>query len=116
MSYGETCGLAGGIKEIDVAGAHRLLREGFGGILLDVREPDEHAWARIEGSRLLPLGALPATLGDLPREEPYLVYCKMGQRSAHAVGLMMEAGFKDVTNIQGGIMAWLEEVGEVVRG
>jgi rhodanese-related sulfurtransferase len=39
----------------------------------------------------------------------------MGQRSAHAASLMRQAGFSDVTNVQGGIMAWLEEIGEVVR-
>ena len=54
-------------------------------------------------------------LDDLPRDQPYLVYCKMGQRSAHAASLMLQAGFSDVTNVQGGIMAWLDEIGEVVR-
>ena len=113
VNYEITCGVDGGMKEIDVQETHRRLQNGFSGVLLDVREPDEHAWAHIPGSRLFPLSALPAKLDELPRNESYLVYCKMGQRSAHAVGLMMQAGFVDVTNVQGGIMAWLEEIGEV---
>lgn len=114
--YRQPCPGNGGMKEIDVRAAHRLLGEGFDGILLDVRERDEHAWAHIEGCRLAPLSEFAAHLDDLPRDLPYLVYCKMGQRSAHAAGLMLQAGFSDVTNVHGGIMAWLEIEGAVVRG
>lgn len=114
--YETACALAGGLKEIDVAETRRLLANSFEGILLDVRERDEHAWAHIGGSRLVPLSEFAARLGELPRDQPYLVYCKSGQRSAHAAVLMHEAGFADVTNVRGGIMAWIEEDGEVVQG
>ncbi len=113
--YQETCAAEAGVREIGVAEVRRLLSDGFDGALLDVREPDEYAWAHIEGSRLAPLSEFAAHLDDLPRGRPYLVYCKMGQRSAHAVSLMQQAGFTNVTNVRGGIMAWLDESGEVVR-
>jgi adenylyltransferase/sulfurtransferase len=104
----------GGVKEVDVAETMRLLANGFDGVLLDVRERDEHACAHLEGCRLAPLSEFMMHLDDLPRDKPYLVYCKMGQRSAHAAGMMVQAGFADVTNVQGGIMAWMEARGEVV--
>ena len=105
----------GGVKEIDVTETMRLLANDYSGVLLDVRERDEHASAHLEGCRLAPLSEFMTHLDALPRDKPYLVYCKMGQRSAHAAGMMVQAGFADVTNVQGGIMAWLEEIGEVVR-
>ena len=112
--HSDTC--ATGLKEITIAAAQELLCKGFDGILLDVRERDEHAWAHIEGCRLAPLSEFTNHLGDLPRDRPYLVYCKMGQRSAHAASMMMEAGIPDVTNLQGGIVSWLEQDGPVVQG
>ena len=96
------------LREIDAASARNLLEAGFDGVLLDVREPDEYAWAHIEGSRLAPLSEFMSHLSELPPDPAYLVYCKVGQRSAHAGTMMLEAGFRNVTNIQGGIMAWIE--------
>jgi len=105
-----------GLKEITTHDAQKLLSRGFDGILLDVREQDEHARGHIEGCRLAPLSEFMNHLDDLPRDRPYLVYCKMGQRSAHAGTMMMAAGIPDVTNLQGGIVAWLEQAGPVVQG
>ena len=105
-----------GLKEISVETGRELLQKGFDGVLLDVREKDEHAWAHLEGCRLAPLSEFMSHLDDLPRDRPYLVYCKMGQRSSHAAAMMVEAGFPDVTNLQGGIVAWLEANGPVVQG
>ncbi len=104
------------LKEISVETGCGLLQKGFGGILLDVRESDEHAWAHLEGCRLAPLSEFMSHLDDLPRDRPYLVYCKSGQRSAHAAAMMAEAGFPDVTNLRGGIVAWLDANGPVIQG
>jgi adenylyltransferase/sulfurtransferase len=105
-----------GLGEIDVAQLKTILANGFDGILLDVRERDEHAWAHIEGCRLAPLSEFPSHLANLPVDQSYLVYCKVGQRSAHAAALMQEAGIRKVTNVQGGILAWLQAEGPVVKG
>lgn len=83
--------------------------------LLDVREPDEYQTARIEGSRLIPLGELPARLGEIPRGEKIVVHCKLGGRSAKAVALLREHGFEDVWNVAGGIDAWSQQVDPAVR-
>ncbi len=78
--------------------------------LLDVREPAEHAVGRIEGSKLIPLGELELRLDELPRDQRILVHCKLGGRSAKAVGLLRQHGFTDTWNIAGGITAWAQEI------
>ena len=84
-----------------------ILSADFDGLLIDVREPHEHAVARIEGARLIPLRELPAMLAELPRDREIIVHCKSGARSARAVRLLLEQGFPRVTHLRGGIDAWL---------
>ena len=84
-----------------------LLTTGFDGLLIDVREPHEHALASIPQARLIPLGTLPDQLETLPRDREILVHCKMGGRSARAVQYLLDSGFTKVRNVEGGIEAWL---------
>lgn len=86
-----------------------LLADGFDGLVLDVREPHEHALASIPQARLLPLASLSAQLDTLPRDRAILVLCKSGDRSATAVRLLLKHGFPQARNISGGIDAWLAE-------
>ena len=85
------------------------LATGFDGLLIDVREPHEHAVSNIPGARLIPLGTLPDHLAELPRDREILVHCKMGGRSARAVQFLLDNGFTQVRNVGGGIDAWLAE-------
>jgi adenylyltransferase/sulfurtransferase len=84
-----------------------LLQGDFTGLLIDVREPDEHAVAHIEGARLIPLKTLPEMLDRLPKDRHIYVHCKAGMRSAKAVQLLLHHGFTRVSNVTGGIDAWL---------
>ena len=86
-----------------------ILTGDFKGLLIDVREPEEHAVARIEGARLIPLKTLPDELASLPQDREILVHCKAGGRSAKAVQLLLDHGFTRVKNVTGGIDAWLAE-------
>ncbi|RYD31905.1 MAG: rhodanese-like domain-containing protein [Verrucomicrobiaceae bacterium] len=81
----------------------------FQGLLIDVREPDEHAISSIPGARLIPLGTLQDHLSELPKDREILVHCKAGGRSARAVTLLLANGFTNVKNVGGGIDAWLGE-------
>ncbi|MGJ3500723.1 putative adenylyltransferase/sulfurtransferase MoeZ [Piscirickettsia salmonis] len=75
-----------------------------GAVLLDVRELWERALVEIPGHTVhMPLGQL--EMSTLDASQHYIVYCKVGARSAHAVKLLSQAGF-DVENLAGGIMAW----------
>jgi len=86
-------------------------------LLLDVREPAEHALANIPGAMLIPLGELPKRLQELEpyRSQPILVHCRTGNRSATAVRLLREQGFPGAVNVAGGIAAWSERVDPSVQ-
>jgi len=86
-----------------------ILAGDFKGLLIDVREPDEHAAAHIGQARLIPLKTLPDELENLPRDREILVHCKAGGRSARAVETLLENGFTRVKNVAGGMDAWLAE-------
>ena len=82
--------------------------------LLDVREPNEFATARIEGSTLIPLGELATRLNEIPADERVVVHCKLGGRSAKAVALLQQSGFSNVWNVAGGITAWSNDIDPAV--
>jgi adenylyltransferase/sulfurtransferase len=97
------------MQTITTAELRALLTENFQGLLIDVREPHEHAMARIDGARLIPLGTLMQHADTLPPDRDIYIHCKMGMRSARAVEMLMERGFTRVANVTGGIDAWLAE-------
>ena len=78
--------------------------------ILDVREPQEFQICRIPGSTLIPLGELPKRLTELEGHDDMVVHCKSGVRSAKAVKLLHEAGFRTAKNLRGGILAWIDKV------
>ena len=82
--------------------------------LIDVREPYEYEIARIDGSRLIPLGELESHVGELPRTGTLVCQCHSGGRSEHAARLLQEAGFENVYNLAGGIDAWSVEIDPAV--
>lgn len=80
--------------------------------LLDCREPEEHAIARIEGAVLIPMAEIPARLAELEpwRDEPLVVHCHHGVRSLRVVRFLRDKGFSQAQSMQGGIDAWSTEV------
>jgi molybdopterin/thiamine biosynthesis adenylyltransferase/rhodanese-related sulfurtransferase len=100
------------MESITTTELRTALAGNFNGLLIDVREPDEFAIARIEGSRLIPLKTLPDELETLPRDREILIHCKAGGRSAKAVQLLLDHGFTQVKNVTGGMDAWLKDEAE----
>jgi sulfur-carrier protein adenylyltransferase/sulfurtransferase len=78
--------------------------------LIDVREPFECEIARIDGAKLIPLGEIAERLDELEREQPIIVHCHSGKRSAQAVRLLQKHGFAKAYNLEGGIDAWSEQI------
>lgn len=83
-------------------------------LLLDVRNPNEYEIARIPGAVLVPLpdienGAGVEKVKDLLNGHKLVVHCKMGGRSAKAIGILKQSGI-DGINVKGGITAWSKEV------
>ena len=79
--------------------------------LIDVRQPDEYAFARIEGTRLIPLGEIMARKDEIDQIRETVILCKMGGRSARAIEALERSGFNgDLKNLIGGITAWSNDV------
>ncbi len=82
-------------------------------LLLDVREPDEFAAYRIEGSTLIPMRAIPARMHELDRSSEVVMICRSGARSYHAGMFLKQNGFERVYNLAGGVIAWSRDVERV---
>jgi len=79
--------------------------------LIDVRQPDEHAFAKIEGAKLIPLGDIMRRMDEIDESRETVIHCKAGGRSAKAIEFLQKAGFKGkLSNLKGGITAWSNEV------
>jgi adenylyltransferase/sulfurtransferase len=79
-------------------------------VIVDVREPQEYQINRIPGSRLIPLGELPQRYEELDPNAAIVCQCKSGMRSAKATGFLRSIGFKNVRNLAGGIIGWIDQV------
>src|SRR5437879_12041346 len=77
-------------------------------LLVDVRNPDEHAFARLPESVLIPLPEFLGRVGEVdpPEGVTVVVYCHHGVRSLTGAALLERAGVKDVYSLSGGIEAW----------
>lgn len=78
-------------------------------LLLDVREESEYDKVNL-GGRLVPLASLDDHLDELPSDARIVVHCRAGRRGAKAVDQLRAAGFGDVWNLNGGLMAWIERI------
>jgi rhodanese-related sulfurtransferase len=77
-------------------------------MLLDVREPQEHDYAALPNSTLIPLGDLPVRLNEIhpPDGSLVVVYCHHGIRSMNGAMYLEAAGISPVASLAGGIDAW----------
>ena len=78
--------------------------------LVDVREPAEHAIARIEGAVLVPLRTVPQQLDALDRSHEIVLLCHHGMRSEMAGNFLLAQGFERVSHMVGGIERWSDDV------
>ena len=117
VDYEAFCGVsleaevpAGSVPEIAVEDFRTMRNRGEDFVLLDVREPHEIQICAFPESVRIPLGALPENLNRLSTADEIVVHCKTGGRSAKAVQLLRQAGFRKVRNLAGGINRWAEVV------
>lgn len=83
-------------------------------ILLDVREPHEYQYARIESSVLIPLNQIPQRMTELDPLQQTVVICHHGVRSQMAAQFLVKSGFQNIANLSGGIDAWSCECDDLV--
>lgn len=105
--------MSAGILEISVREAtERLSREGEA-VLIDVREPEELALARIAGSEAIPMQSIPAEIQHLEAladEKDLLFLCHHGVRSLQVAAWMREHGVENSFSVAGGIDRWSVDV------
>jgi molybdopterin/thiamine biosynthesis adenylyltransferase/rhodanese-related sulfurtransferase/molybdopterin converting factor small subunit len=119
IDYQEFCGLrpevnlsAGEMREVSAVALKDRLGHDDPPAILDVRESQEYDLCHLPGSQLIPLGELPARLGELDSSREMVVHCRTGKRSAQAIELLVQAGFSParLANLTGGIDAWARDV------
>lgn len=112
IDYAGFCGLsaegADALTQVSACELAERIARSSEVLLLDVREADEYARARIEGSTLIPLDELGERLSEIAdwRDREFVVHCHHGGRSEQACKLLRAAGFSRVSNLDGGIEAW----------
>lgn len=119
IDYVEFCGVPGApavgegsIPEVSVREMAAELAGSRPPLLVDVRGPEERAIASIPGAVPIHLDRFRsgAAWDELPRDRRVLIHCKVGGRSAEATRLAMRAGYDDVANVAGGVIAYLREI------
>ena len=117
IDYHQFCGVprqseepAAPLGEITPVEVKQKFDRGDAFTLIDVREPHEYQICSIPGARLIPLGDLQKRVSELNPADEIVAHCKSGMRSAKAVDLLKQLGFRKVRNMKGGILAWSDTV------
>lgn len=108
--------LAGGVpQELAASEALEMLQSAEPPAFLDVRDPHElEADGVIPGSTHIPMHEIQGRMDELDPKRPVIVYCSAGMRSMEVGAFLLEQGFMDVSNLNGGLQNWkgpLEKVG-----
>lgn len=99
------------MEEITATELKQRLDDGEDIQIIDVREPYEYDLARLENSKLIPLGEVVDRISEIDPTRETVVHCMGGVRSARAIDDLRAAGFAGrLTNLKGGISAWSNEV------
>jgi len=97
------------IPEISVQDLQALREANADIFILDVRNQDEYDLCNM-GGHLIPFNELPQRLDELNRNQHIIIHCHAGGRSRRATELLLKEGFKQVSNLRGGITAWANEI------
>jgi len=94
-------------KTISVSDASAMIQSSSNLLVVDVRTPQEYAQGHLKAATNIPLSDLPLRIGGLDRNRSILVYCQTGVRSAQAATMLVNAGFTQVYDMEGGLTAWI---------
>jgi len=79
-------------------------------VILDVREAWELRLCALPGTQHIPMGQIPARIGELSPQDETVVVCHHGIRSARVIGFLEGQGFTRLINLTGGLDAWAREI------
>jgi adenylyltransferase/sulfurtransferase len=91
------------------------LQAGESLIVIDVREPHELEISSLPFARPIPMGEITARVGELDPEATTIVMCRSGGRSMQVARYLDSRGFRSVSNLTGGILAWGERIDPSLR-
>ena len=122
IDYDEFCGVGRGNEEADALPDEEIsptelkakIDRGDKFTLVDVREPYEYAIAKIPSAKLIPLATVKERAHELDSADEIVLHCRSGKRSAEALQILKQSGFKKLRNLTGGILAWSDDVDPVV--
>ncbi len=103
------------VSRLEVGRLKEMLDHGEDLVVLDVREPEEIAFATMPGAVAIPMGDIPQRLAELDAARPTAVLCHHGMRSAQVAAFLVQSGFVQVWNVAGGIDAWSNLIDPSVR-
>ncbi len=106
--------LKNGIPQMTVRELKQRIDAGEDVQLIDVREPYEYQIAQI-GGKLIPQNEVPQRLHEIDREREVVVHCRSGARSQKIAEFLKQAGYPNVANVAGGILAWADEIDPSVQ-
>lgn len=113
IDYEQFCGTAPAMNEDEVSVREMkqaLDNPRLGIKVIDIREPDEHQIARVDGVPLWPMSRLARDYMELDRDQTYYFCCKVGGRSMQVVRFLKSKGYPNVKSVAGGIDAWAEQM------
>ena len=95
-------------KDISIDESKKLINDGEVTLILDVRNEDEFAEGHLKNAIQIPVKELKENLSDIEKfkDELVLVYCRSGKRSAEAMDILKENGFKNLVHMKDGISKW----------
>lgn len=97
------------MKEISVSELNELRKSETPYQLIDIREDFEVENVNI-GGLWIPMGNIPMEIQHIRKDVPVIIHCKSGVRSANITKYLESQGFDNVSNLQGGIFAWIDQI------
>jgi len=117
MTFAGACTDAQGVKRLDPQSFGKKLKEAKEPILIDVRTAGEYAQGHLPKAQLFDIYSndFKSNVSKLDKSKPVFVYCKAGSRSGSAVNILSDLGFREIYDLNGGIMAWRKENKPIVN-
>jgi rhodanese-related sulfurtransferase len=102
------------MKEISVQELKEKKDKGENFQLIDVREDFEYEMSNL-GGLSIPLSGILIEAEKIEKDKPVVVMCRSGKRSAAAIMQLEQHGFTNLYNLQGGILAWVDQIDPTIN-
>lgn len=101
------------MKTISVDELQEKLNNGDEFQFVDVREQGEYDQANL-GAELIPMSTIQQNISKISKDKEVVIMCRSGNRSGQVVMFLEQQGFDNLYNLEGGILAWKEEIDSTI--